>query len=316
MSENVDSLPEEQPQEVESTEEEQLELDQVEEGHEYNFDDVLEDAVEGIEDDEEPVQPEVAEPEAVEEPVVESAPEPEQPTLNPELEEQRRNMQADYTQKTQELADMRKQTEPFAVLNSQLQNNPELLQQVIGLVAQQNAPPPEAERPEDPIEDIHFTANQNAQKLVNEATAPLLQQMQQMEAQNTINQALATVQKDPLYNDTQKAMSDYVQGEYANIHGAEAAKQLYQRLDSDVNAYQQMYGSFRAKVEGQNKAVTPLGKQKTNAPSISADQGVPVVPKPRATRRKQSDLAKRAMTSGSRGAAVDYFESTGMFDKF
>jgi hypothetical protein len=323
--ETADSSSTDQPAE-ESVEQEQLEIDQTEE-HEYGFEDMLDEAVVGIEEDEQPAQPEVEpeyepEPESGQ-PEEEPAPEAQldEQALSPELEEQRKNMQADYTRKTQEIAELKKQTEPYAVLNAQLQNNPELLNQVIALVTKQNAPQQEQApvAPEDPIEAIQFEAQQNAQKAIQEALAPVMQQQQAIAQQAAINQTLASVQQDPLFHDTHKAMAEYIQGDYANIHGQEAAKALYQIIDSDVNAFKQMYGSFRGRVEASKKVATPqtpLGHKQKQAPSIDPDTGVPAVPKQRQTRRKVSDMAKRAIDSGRIEDTMDYFEATGMFDKF
>ncbi len=218
--------------------------------------------------------------------------------------------QSDYTKKTQELANTKTALQPFEVLNNYLAQNPDDFKRVVDLIKEGQQPKVEPV-PDDPIEALKHEAVQEAVEKTTGQIDSVNQQVLEMQKQQQINNVLSSVQRDPLYTETHAKIDSYVRNDYAKIHGVEAAQTLFQTLDSNPEAYMNLYKTFRT----EKKAEPPV-KKDTAAPVLTtSDQAIPdqkgMQKKVKAAELKQSYQKARG---GKIEDVVDYLDKSGLID--
>lgn len=193
------------------------------------------------------------------------------------------------TRKTQEIAEKSRSVQSLEVLGEALRNDPGLRAHLEAYKRQEAA---QAEPPADPIERIAWEAEQRALAKVQEQLAPVMQQMQQMQA---IDATLAIVNRDP--------HKDAVYGEIGKMLEAlppTLRQQTYQRLDSDPQFFSTTYDHYRQSVMSKAPAVTnePVAtpaptpvERKTKAPRLEAPGAEP--PK-ESSKKRFKELSSRA----------------------
>lgn len=204
--------------------------------------------------------------------------------------ERNRVLEGMYGKKFEEVAARQKQLEAWETLNRRIQTDPKFAQHVFGYDQQSAQRDAEEQPPVDPIERIKWEARREAIK----EFAPHLEQMRQemslAQHQQSINQTLARVQADPMYQQVQQSILEYVTGLPESVGRA-----VYQQLDSNPQAYMEMYQRTRERVAGQQ----PAQAQTRGADGRFASQQ-PAQEPPKPVQRRE-----RAPVLESAGAASD-----------
>jgi len=174
----------------------------------------------------------------------------------------------DYRQKTQALAEQRRETEAYQAHLDRLKADPAYFEHVFR--GYQPKPAEAPKPPDDPIEALKWEMKQ-------EVIKELAPQFQQLQAKQTIDAVKAQVMRDPLFDETQAAIIGYVKG----LPEDEQAL-TYRLLDSNPAAYQKRYAHAREWVVSQ-KAEKAKGETATKA-----EEQEPVARKERAPLLEQS----------------------------
>lgn len=271
---------------------------------------------------EEPAEePEVKEPAAEDagEPVVDHAADPAEPQEEPPAPEtvkikvQGEEMELtheqlvemaqkgeDYTRKTQALSEREKRLTGYEGLINLANTDPKFRQYLQefdrSAPAKPDAPVEEVvvddTPPEDPVERVKW----EAQKETLKAVAPMIDGLRQEIA--TVKQEVTKVAPqlkrdvDPLGEVTHKAMFGYLES-----LPPQAAQALYQKWDTDAEAYNEGYAWMRSVVEKEH------AKRLTDAPDPAAAptpvKGKPVVAKPKEVTRKTKEVAPLLESPGA-----------------
>jgi hypothetical protein len=170
----------------------------------------------------------------------------------------------DYTQQMQALRERERHVEALSVLGQQLQSDPAFRQYLAAYGQGQGAQQPEqAEQPPaDPIERMKWEAKQEARREIEQMLNPQLEQMrsqfEQAQQAQAIQRVQAHVATDPMYKDVQAAIVEQLQALPEAM-----GRDLYARLDSDPQAYMEMYSRTRASLAArtpqQPQATPPRG---------------------------------------------------------
>jgi len=216
----------------------------------------------------------------------------------------------DYTQKTQELSRKLNEIAPLEGLAKQLEKDPNLAKHIASYFQQEK---PEKEPSfDDPVEEFKYQTKQEILKEVQEKfVAPLQEQAKIFNHQQALSQVKATVAADPLYNNVQAAMVDYVKSLPPSLQQV-----TYMQLDQDPKAYMEAYGHFRKQVETKKTAPTELPEaQKTErAPIIESAGKAPEVMGNAKQTEKVSKLKRKALEEGDPKALADWLNQSGAID--
>jgi len=169
----------------------------------------------------------------------------------------------DYRQKTQQLAEQRREMEAWNAHIERLKADPAYAQHVF-----KGYQPEQPKAPDDPIEAIKWEAAQQAKQEIMRDLAPHLQQLQ---AKQTIDGVKAQVMRDPLFDETQAAILNMVQRLPPSVRDL-----TYQKLDADPNAYMETYADARKWVEAQKS------KPKDEPAPVKEEEKEPVARRERA----------------------------------
>jgi hypothetical protein len=198
--------------------------------------------------------------------------------LSPELQSAYKQMQADYTKKTQEIAGSKKQLEAYKrneALIQYLSSNPQVANQFI---EQMNAPKTpqesEVEIPDDPVEFYKRVKEESKKETLDEFMKYMNQREQQQSHDRWVNeQAEAAAKLDPRLDDEGFAsiISDIVTNDTGIRKGE---KDIVQATRDAIARYD---AHFNAKLEAEKKKLSDMAKQKRNPsmPSTNAQVKAP-----------------------------------------
>ena len=244
------------------------------------------------------------------------------------LLERHRQMEGDYTRKTQLLAQQAQAVAGLQGLAERLRTDDAFRRHLQGYFegqAQQSGPTaqqPQSQQQEgepDPIDQIKAEAAQMAYERIKQE-----QQVQYQNAkQQEFHQAYAAAQKlkaeDPLAEEVQNRLNAYVE---AQIHPLRK-QETYQQLDQNPFFYLEMYRVLREQVareKGGDPANQPqsqpqAGPQRTTrAPVLERGGAAPTTTQQSEARKKQKKLKEQALRSGSTDALANFLDSTGLID--
>lgn len=230
--------------------------------------------------------------------------------IDPEKEVELIQKGYDYTQKTQELSRKLNEIAPLEGLAKQLEKDPNLAKHIASYFQQEK---PEKEPSfDDPVEEFKYQTKQEILKEVQEKfVAPLQEQAKIFTHQQALSQVKSTVAADPLYNNVQAAMVDYLKSLPPSLQQV-----TYMQLDQDPKAYMEAYGHFRKQVETKKTAPTelPEAKKTERAPIVeSAGKAPEGVGNPKQT-EKVSKLKRKALEEGDPKALADWLNQSGAID--
>ena len=193
-----------------------------------------------------------------------------------------RQREAFTTRKSQELSDRMRKVESLEALGQALNADPNFREHVAAYGQQAQAEPQqqqEEQPPEDPFERLKWEAMKEAEAKIMEKLAPQLQQQQmnaqQLQHQQVINAEIAKLQADPDYASTHQKVVDYIQNEFAGLHGEAEAKKLWNRLDQDPRAYRNIYDKMKASDGGETKQPETIERKVTPQKPVLAKRGAP-----------------------------------------
>lgn len=220
--------------------------------------------------------------------------------IDPAKEEELLQKGFDYTQKTQALAAERDMITPYVGLVKAMQNDPNLQKHIADYLKGETKKPEPVES-DDPIEQIITQAEKRAyERVQKELIEPIQKKTDQMTLEQVISSVSAEVRKDPLYNEVDKAMRDYI-AEMPEVVG----RPLFNQLNTDPKSYLETYNKFRTKIADKQKKQEPTPeakeekipepvKRETHAPILeSADKGG-LEPASKAQKEKIKELMKRS----------------------
>lgn len=280
----------------EQTTEAVVEVDEtVEDVQADSLDTLLDTVADGLFEEDQPIE------EVKEEEDLEKEPEETKPDLHKvkvdgveeeiPLEEMRKGYQTarHNTQTAQQLADERRQLAPVFGLAKRLEEDKEFAKHVFGYGK-------EPEQELDPIEQIKADAVKEALAKVDEKFKGQSEQAKQ----TAITTLRGKVQADPLYQQVQDKLTEYVMSMPKSLQ-----RQTYDTLDRDPEAYVEMYKRVRDTI----KPAEPVEKIK---PPVLVDTGQ-TNDVPLRTLKKQKLDKKRAevLKSGNAEALEDYFMMDG-----
>lgn len=220
--------------------------------------------------------------------------------IDPAKEEELLQKGFDYTQKTQALAAERDMITPYVGLVKAMQNDPNLQKHIADYLKGETKKPEPVES-DDPIEQIITQAEKRAyERVQKELIEPIQKKTDQMTLEQVISSVSAEVRKDPLYNEVDKAMRDYI-AEMPEVVG----RPLFNQLNTDPKSYLETYNKFRTKIaekqtkpeptpEAKEEKIPEPVKRETRAPILeSADKGG-LEPASKAQKEKIKELMKRS----------------------
>ncbi len=220
----------------------------------------------------------------------------------------------DYTKKTQALAEKERNLAPLEGIAKQIQSDPRFAAHVYQYF--QQVPTVVAEKvPENPVERLKYEIRQEIMKeitpFVQQSVAPVTQQQ-------AINRVVMDVMKDPMYNEVQNKLHEYVQALPPHSRQLE-----FLRLDQDPQSYAEMYGHLREQLVKQ-KAVpvastTTMPPKDTNrgvrAPLLEASgPSEPPAPKDAQKKDRLSKAKAKLLAKGDTGALADWIRESGISD--
>lgn len=211
---------------------------------------------------------------------------------------------ADYTRKTQELARERDRITALDALAKRLEADPAFRDHVFsygrGPAPDQEAPPHTDQPPTDPVERLKWEAVQQAKAEIMREMAPIAEQIPVIQAMQRIESTKALVRQDPAGEQVVKAMHAYV-----NAQPAPFREQIFRELDSNPEAFLDVYRDFRgrlAKMASQQKAAAPAATPPHTkvAPPVleSGGNSAPAVP---AGSEKSVRELRREIKAGTAG---------------
>lgn len=166
------------------------------------------------------------------------------------LTERHKEMERGYNDKFQELAKQRTETQAWQQLTQRIQSDPQFAQHVFSYGQQPEQPetPPTFD---DPVAELEYNAAQRAREEVLKEITPQLEQQRALEQQVQIQSVLAKHQRDPLFQEVDTAMREYIDSQPTDAMKAH----LYRTLDSNPQAYTETYAALRQSIA--QKAAQP-----------------------------------------------------------
>lgn len=206
----------------------------------------------------------------------------------------------DYRQKTQALAEQRKELEAFGVIAERMKSDPAYFDHVL----RKYEPPASPKPPEDPIEALKWEMKQELMK----EFAP---HIQKLEAKQFIDSVRADFQRDPIFDEVQGAIQGYVKGLPEDEQAA-----VYTLLDTNPKAYAKRYAHARQWIMSQKEAAAkeaPEAKtEKAELPtSTSRKERAPVLEQSGRTVPTASEESDRAKTKAKLYRQIKSGEASG-----
>lgn len=169
------------------------------------------------------------------------------------------SMGADYTRKTQELADQRRQVEAYRGLIDMIQRDQGFARHVFGYQGQGSQAQAGQSPPADPLERIKWEATREARQAVMQELAPVLSRVPQLEAQSEVTALMAQLGQDPLRGQVMQGMQQYVQSQPPLLRA-----KIMRELDSSVPDFMDVYTAVRGHIvaaQAQPAAQAPAAPQ-------------------------------------------------------
>lgn len=227
----------------------------------------------------------------------------------------------DYTRKMQALADQRRAVEPLNFIFKQMQDDPAFAQHVLygyqQPKQQQEAPKP----PDDPIERIKWEAKMEAVNEVKREFAPLLErsqaQSQAVAHQQSLAEARAAFQRDPLYDQVHNEVLAYIKEAPETVR-----PMIAQALDQNPRAYAEIYTKFRETIASrQNTTTEQQGQDRPSTVQRRTTERAPILERPGAApvekdgkRVAVSKLEREFKRNPSMDSAAALLEASGLID--
>lgn len=225
----------------------------------------------------------------------------------------------DYTKKTQALAERERSLAPVEGLAKQIQADPRFAAHVYGYFNQQVAPahPPAAPTPPptDPIDRLKWEIRQDVMQDINKVKQEFTQAVAPLNQQSVITRTMLEVQKDPMYNEVQGKLFEYVNGLPPHSKRLE-----YMRLDQDPQSYTEMYDHFRTQLVRAKESTAPTQTpapapttRETKAPMLEASGPSSPPPSKDSVRKEKITKAKaRLLAGGDINALADWIRESGV----
>jgi hypothetical protein len=193
----------------------------------------------------------------------------------------------------------RQQLAAWDTLIQRIQQDQGFAQHVFGYDQPKPQQPEQAEQPPaDPIERMKWEAKQEAKRELEQMLNPQLEQMrsqfEQAQQAQAIQRVQAHVAADPMYRDVQAAIVEQLQALPEAM-----GRDLYARLDSDPQAYMEMYSRTReslARTPQQPQAAPPRG---ADGKFVQQEQPQRPAPTRRETKTPQLESSGQSGGSGS-----------------
>lgn len=266
------------------------------------------------------LKPEVKEPEAKNEPPKETQKEPEkepvkpeEPKVEPEVKTEKRkfkDLKVDgevkeleideteekellqkglhYTKEMQALREKERSLTPYEALIKQLQTDPALNQHIAGYFAK-GKEPEKAPTFDDPIEQLKYEIKQETRKeILGEIKKDFVEPMSR---QQVISRVAAQVQADPMFNEIQGEIINYVKSQPPLI-----GRTLAMQLDQDPNAYMEVFAATKERLM-RTKKEPELPKP------IKKEEKAPILESGGSTQPQTSDTKKKEKIDKARAKA-------------
>ncbi len=198
--------------------------------------------------------------------------------------------QAHNTRKAQDLADRERELAAYEGLAKKLKTDAGFAEHVFGYGKEQ---PEEL----DPIEQIKAEAVAAAEEKVEKKFASQAEQAKQRQIDNLKTK----VQQDPLYKQVQDKLANYIMSMPKSLQ-----QQMYQTLDSDPQAYTEMYQKARATIE--QPETTP---QKVKPPVLVDSGTTQEVPTETTNINNRKKMKAEMLKTGDLSKLQEYFTQPG-----
>lgn len=213
---------------------------------------------------------------------------------------QAKNLENGYQKKFQEIAREKEKLYAFQGLVEQFQTDKEFAQHILSYAKQE---PKDnnyglGERPTDPYDAIRYDSALEAKKAVQEEIAKLTDQQKQDVYKEHINKTIQEAKSDPLYAKVQEGIFKYIESQPAKVQ-----EQIAKILDSDVDAYKEVYLRIRNQIDGETKSESNMpnsvGKEKAPQAPILEKAGASIDDVAVKTKRQKRAEAKAEAIKGN-----------------
>ncbi len=250
-------------------------------------------------------------------------------TLTPEAKtfmlRRHREMEGDYTRKTQYVSEQMKAVAGLQGLAVHLQRDPSFrqhLQSYFTMQAQQQPAPGSGKDGVDssdpeitPVEQLKMEAADMAYERIRREQAAQSAQMSQLDRDRKMQSIINMKQNDPLAVEVQKRLDEYVDSQPLDWQ----KKSVYDTLASNPDIYYQMYAHYRRQVEneggqqgGQQGDHQP--GQRTNIVQLERGGGDRRPTTNEAKRKRINTLKHQALASGETEALANFLDEAGVID--
>ena len=242
------------------------------------------------------------------------------------LLDRHRQMEGDYTQKTQQLAQQSQAVAGLQGLGARLQQDPAFRAHMQNYFQQQVAPAgqPEstarpAEKEVDPIDEIENRAAEKAYARIIKEQEVAARRAQANDFEKAWNIANEVKTRDPLNTKVMAKLKGYVDAQKHPIR----INETMQQLDSNPFFFNEMYRVMRAEVLAEElqpgeTADEPTAQQhqtrRTVAPTLERGGGAPIQTSQSKIRKRRSEMKNEALRSGTTEALGEFLDSTGLID--
>ena len=250
------------------------------------------------------------------------------------LLERHRQMEADYTRKTQHLAEQARAVAGLQGLAQRLNVDPAFRTHLQSYFQQQQQGQPQAQFQQqqqqdepDPIEEIKQEAAGMAYARIKQEQAQTAAAAKQHEFQQAFTAAQRLKQEDPLAKDVQARLDAYVKAQKHPIR----MQETYAQLDSNPFFYLEMYRVMReelmAEQQGQEQEYDDQPPSQQPPPRFAQAGNRPPAPsherpggaRPQTSQQKQqkrrSKLKAEVLRSGSTEALGAFLDDVGLIDQ-
>ncbi|WP_156920699.1 hypothetical protein [Fundidesulfovibrio putealis] len=213
---------------------------------------------------------------------------------------QAKNLESGYQRKYQDIAKEKEKILAFQGLVEQFQTDKEFAQHILNYSKQE---PKDnnyglGERPVDPYDAIRYDSALEAKKAVQEEISKLTDQQKQDVYKEHINKTIQEAQSDPLYAKVQEGIFKYIESQPAKVQ-----EQIAKILDSDVDAYKEVYLRIRNQIDGETKSESNMpngvGKEKAPQAPILEKSGAVVDDVAVKTKQQKKSEAKAQAIKGN-----------------
>jgi hypothetical protein len=239
------------------------------------------------------------------------------------LLDRHRQMEGDYTQKTQQLAQQAQAVAGLQGLGARLQQDPNFRVHMQNYFQQQVAQPQGTEKPAekevDPIDEIENRAAEKAYARIKNEQEVAAKRAQAHDFERAWNMAENAKARDPLNQKVMAKLKGYVNAQKHPIR----INETLQQLDSNPFFFNEMYRVMREEVLAEElqpgeTVDEPTAQQhqtrRTVAPTLERGGGAPIQTSQSKIRKRRSEMKNEALRSGTTEALGEFLDSTGLID--